>query len=794
MGSKISLGRVSLVILIAACSTIAPDPPPPEGCQLDDDCAKGQWCAEQGGVCVDPGDPQRATFALEIMVESEDLRVEVLGCDTVAGKGNVLQLEQPGGKSAITSQFSAAVIPRFGRDKPGATDNCPDGYTPAENGVGYCVGRGSHREASIQYAIPSSVGRGLFDFIGIGVETSESEPLPREFSVATNTAYSAIVSVTPSGVDTKNAYAKVYYALDPHFVLEDPDPAGGPKIDFFSDRRCHWPVSARVRSARGTDGPGDMDYLGGVDVTFSYTTAIAHETSLPWIHNNQSSAISCSETADPSCNTPQTGMTCNLDTETCSLDLHGFVAASDHSSPETDRLGDVDVRIYSYCAPSWVADREFSILAEPRVSSDSSSDFVYPNVYLRASVHADDPGLEVVEPIRLQELCIPRWKAFNADFDFASAPIRLQRGKDTFWCCDTSCFDDDAREARSEERACDTLSKHASISFHTIALPETSDALPPFELEACLKLGKTDKASDIGWYEGKIRDDCGSSPCSVKLGRSDTDVARNYSITIMQPPSSIFRSERLGAPVPVEPGTAIRHPLRPRIVLQGRVSCKNPPEDGSTQDCSAAAQVMAERLRVQEPDTSASRAGQDPLGPYFYTQTTDDQGYFSLPLNPGVYIVTALPRLSAPVGPSRYLIFDLRFEEQGGRIADNGTPAIVDPGDALQLEPGSAVRVRLQGFPDRPTRVSPVDVGNWAAQQMDYWAFDNAYAVDPKVSDLLPADLDLNDPATCHHDNASVPIGCKIRRLQTGTKGLTLTREVEFTTRTTALSPKCPGE
>src|SRR5690606_328625 len=114
-----------------------------------------------------------------------------------------------------------------------------------------------------------------------------------------------------------------------------------------------------------------------------------------------------------------------------------------------------------------------------------------------------------------------------------------------------------------------------------------------------------------------------------------------YDLRIEPKVGSIFRS--VIVPVEITPETTEVPPivLPPRVLLKGRVAlsddvCTPSSTPGETEACTPSATVLAERIRLPEEE------GQTIVGPYFYSLSTFGEGDFVLPVNPGVYIITAL--------------------------------------------------------------------------------------------------------------------------------------------------------
>ena len=132
-----------------------------------------------------------------------------------------------------------------------------------------------------------------------------------------------------------------------------------------------------------------------------------------------------------------------------------------------------------------------------------------------------------------------------------------------------------------------------------------------------------------------------------------------------------------------------------------------------------------------------------------------------MPVDPGVYVLTAYPAAGERGGPSEYHVYDLR--EGSPHIAEiDGVPNAILP-KAFELEEGLLVRVQLRDFPIATTKVVPLDTGSWAAQSN--WE-----------------GYDLNDPQTCR---GSAGRGCTIRRLRPSDTpiALLINGRLQFTTR-----------
>ncbi|MCA9634517.1 MAG: hypothetical protein KC420_00595 [Myxococcales bacterium] len=224
---------------------------------------------------------------------------------------------------------------------------------------------------------------------------------------------------------------------------------------------------------------------------------------------------------------------------------------------------------------------------------------------------------------------------------------------------------------------------------------------------------------------------------------------------------SIFRSVLLNAEVAPDTLELPPSTLPHRVLVRGSVVleegiCKVDPEDESS-DCTASAVVLAERIRLPEEE------GTTVLGPYFYSQATFGEGDFVVPVNPGVYLVTALPLVGSQGGPAKIQILDLR-EDSPLVDVRSGIP-YADLDDPLVLEQGQLVTVELDGFSSNTT-VIPLDMASWADLSFEGMA------------------IDLGAQATCYR-TAGDPPACQIRRLRPGSTTLRPSQEqfVKFITR-----------
>jgi hypothetical protein len=219
----------------------------------------------------------------------------------------------------------------------------------------------------------------------------------------------------------------------------------------------------------------------------------------------------------------------------------------------------------------------------------------------------------------------------------------------------------------------------------------------------------------------------------------------------------VFRSQRFSVPVTPDTAELPTFELVPRVLLRGSIEC-------TKADCSAQNAVFAaERLRTEDDDT-------DLPGPFYFEARADTLGNFMLPIDPGLYVVTAFPAIGQRGGPAPFAILDLREGSDLLTEIDGVLHATLD--DPLALDNGVLVRVQLRDFPVSTT-VFPLDLGSWTYQ-----------------SDF-PKEYDLNDPLTCISSSVR---GCDIRRIRPTDAPISLqiAGSIQFTARRRGES-SCPS-
>jgi hypothetical protein len=297
--------------------------------------------------------------------------------------------------------------------------------------------------------------------------------------------------------------------------------------------------------------------------------------------------------------------------------------------------------------------------------------------------------------------------------------------------------------------------------------------MPPI---ACRRPPDTDGVGVVGGIRREM--DCSGATSDAtcvapNLAAGKDGSARDYELRLESPTARLLTSRRLTIPVlaSAEPQEV---QLERRVLVRGRVrldetACADAaPVDG---DCgSEGACVRAERLRM--PGESVATV----VGPYTHDVTTyydpiaHRPGDYVLPLDPGVYLLTALPLSGSRGGPASIQILDLREGEDVQRD--------------LVLGSGVLVSLDLSGFVPR-AQIVPLDRGSWR----DLVHPGRADDADPSARTVV-----LNAIGECLQPADEVPKGCRIRRL---ISSLTLTAspvgQVPFTARPTRRPASAPS-
>ncbi len=468
------------------------------------------------------------------------------------------------------------------------------------------------------------------------------------------------------------------------------------------------------------------------------------------------------------------GLRCNTATAQCELPLAGLTAWTG-TLPADE--GQVDARVFTYCEglPSTEPlARSFDVSVTPPEELGSAS------VTLQASVEFD--------PIQAGQtgnasfggdLCVPALGQLE-DFTLALSGEPRTLLED-YTCCDIDCLPRTAEDAESgppEPRTqCAGATSGSTASFRV----ETPLVFDDDQLDAwnatdspCVPI-QAEPDGTVGVFRRSGA--CGSidmagtalPQCDVRLAGGDDGGPREYALRIETPTGSVSGS--LDVPLTVETGagtTIVDVELPDRILVRGRVlvsACDR--EDEADGDCgSPGAQVLAERLRVGDETVDNTP------GPYAHQVSTfhdpteldgNRDGAYILPLDAGVWVVTALPDSGTDGGPARLSILDLR---------EAGAEVDLD----FALEAGILVTVDVSSF-DRRSQIIPLDTGSWLLET-------DRQLFHPDAPDTL---LDLGAPGECLSTDGDT--GCRIRRLIGGSSlPPTQIGQVRFTTRDTGLN------
>lgn len=464
------------------------------------------------------------------------------------------------------------------------------------------------------------------------------------------------------------------------------------------------------------------------------------------------------------------GQICELESHRCAYDLAGL-SATNGAVTTAEGKASIEAWIYSYCDEDLEADREMAFLLRATAVGLDDGDETTPlpaanlppltfqataNVFASMANTLQLPG----------RLCFPNWDPpHDLTVEITSKPREVFRDDmDRPWiCCSTDCLGMMLSEPPPVPTSCPLT---AGLTPRTLYTPDEAQK----DKHGCLELAAIDDAeAGSQWIVGtKVQlgacIDGGGSPAPCDIDLSAGDGSREYELRLEPAVGSLVRSTIYTAEVKPD-STALPAPeLAYRVILRGGVALEVDPESedsvcDSLTDCEVNAEVLAERIRVP---------GEDPatvVGPHFYTARTIEgskTGEFVLPVNPGVYLLTALPAISSPGGPAKISVVDLRIGSKLVKMTGEiPTATLADP--LVLPEKGQFVIFELAGF-DLASVATPFDLGSWTGLSFE------------------GRELDLNDPTTCHGDPGRA---CSIRRLRAGNSGLALTQEqfVKFITR-----------
>jgi hypothetical protein len=417
---------------------------------------------------------------------------------------------------------------------------------------------------------------------------------------------------------------------------------------------------------------------------------------------------------------------CNIAQQKCALDLTDRPAIKDVTAEAVDGAP-VASAVYIYCDDEPTADRtmEFIVRAEP------DARLGLPRLNYRVVLTFLVGDLMGSTPFG--RVCLPTWeRARTIALPLVGKPATVYRdaNEQAWTCCDTSCLLGSGAPPAAPSQ-CSIRPSISAVGQFAIANPSL------WEQAACMPLSGADE-------EGKVRvtypstgvcpEDGGDCNISLSPGVPGGN-GQTYTLRVEPPVGSVFRSSLIDVTVTSDQTTANIEPLQRRFLLRGRV-CQGYTSKGEC-ELANAVDVVAERvIRGEDPDTL--------LGPYFYSTTTiPGSGDYVIPVNPGVYLVTALPAATAKnsdTGPAPIVVVDLR---EGSPLLVEEDGVMVAQIDDLLLSTGWVYTIELNDF-DSSSRVIPLDVTSWVG-----------------LTDPDGQPLDLNAPGTCQASE-----GCQIRRVR----------------------------
>lgn len=726
-------GGVALAALLLACSNV--DRGPILECLDDTDCAVGSVCSlAQGNICVPEVLPPQTALGFDI--SEGELRIELTGCDP--------EVTRELGGSELRVQKHASLVRKYQlrASESRTITSCDECEDICDEAALTCT---APADAQIDLSMRSRLGLKSLDDEApaksyvVTPDLPEGElPAPIDFtwptyeSLVDPAARSALVLQVTPPADTppRSRYLR---AIAP----DAPD-----EIDSAALDRCERAIIGPENSVHVFDGPP----ISGATVEFVYAEPIASPGTVI------GSAAACLGDNCPP------GWACN-DEGSCGLDLTGVLAGSAISL--ADPPGALPpAYLYTYCEDVEAGEdltREFSVRVTPPIDSGLPT-----VVYDLSQIFPAQPAPGTLTEVNLADvaLCLPDWQPpISIGFSLNGSPITLTETElGTYTCCSTACLPSPEPGVEpTPPPQVEACSDFAEASFETRWFPfPTDEDIQDWLFAGCVLTGANSDGSSGRFTSAVKSEGCAPEGCSVLLTAGEpTDVSRIYTVSIEQRPDSVFRSQAYNVSFTAETET-LTFALEPRVLLRGQVACVS-------DNCSAqSAVVFAERLRSDTDEL-------DPIGPFEFQTRVDAAGNFVMPVDPGLYVVTAYPGVGQPGGPAPYEVVDLREDSELLDDVD-GVPNATLTGP-LELDEGVLVRVQLRNFAVS-TRVTPLDIGSW------------------KYQDDFPEDLDLNDPATCLSSSTR---GCDIRRLRpTETPiSLLLSGKFQFTTRDRGA--QCPG-
>ncbi len=740
--AALSTTLAALALLGAGCSTIADDPLPE--CEVDSDCGENLVCSvAQGNICVPKVQPPLPNLAFDI--RENDFRIELRACDPEVG------LEPGGTELRVRARDRVARSLSLSLARARAVEGCElcEAGATCDADTLTCT---SIAEGSLQLSQPSRLG------VAPLVSPSESYAIPVDPPLPEGELPPPVVLDWPLYTSEDPAahsatqldiapLPEADYALVRRSVSDTVEGA----LALQSELRCHRGLSGGNQAVRRYGGGAVV----GATLEFFYDEPVAPPSSIV------GPALACDE-SEPC----PAGFACS-DAGTCALDLLSQSTGSSTVSISTDDSsgGFPPAWIYTYCEGIESSDLDPLVL-ELYVRVTPTPDTGLPQLVYHLEQPFPDPvSIDASRLAFLNSLtsfCLPDWQPPHPiNFSLVGDPIALAENElGEYRCCSTDCLPTQGPEDEpTPPPSVTSCSNFERMRFSSSWFVEDATV---WGVNGCVQVAtNSDGANGRYVREVKAEDCVDPLACVVELTHGELDESgRIYEVELTSPVGSVFRSSRFD--LAVEPDTT-QFPtfeLEPRVQLRGQIVCKA----GSEDNCSSVnAVIAAERLRVDTDEP-------DPVGPFYFQGRSDALGNFVLPVEPGVYVVTAYPAVDQPGGPAPFQLLDLRSESALIELVD-GVPhaQLAKP---IELDEGVLVRAFLRDF-STMTGVVPLDIGSWTSNP----AFTN---------------FDLNAPQTCY--NASDARGCVIRRLRPTdtTISLLLSRRFQFTARTGGAT-SCPA-
>jgi hypothetical protein len=763
------LWLLAAVAMLATCSTLAP-PPAPQECNDDDDCSDGFLCAFDLLVCVPGGDrPPFAHLAFDIQeFEGSTLvaRTEVAGCDALVefSTANGISID----RQKLQQQFELSAYLVEPSEPPLVGEHLPIGSAFELSQSSRFANRPPTYRPRVSYPtfedemmtivaptvvrfpryhpldpVPAMLGTSGFvtwQIIPAAVDTLERAPMYQMIVPAVTEGFCDEQQDCCPDFDPDELDQCVNFCLDSQCTL-----IGNPRFEYGvvydedSSRELAGQV-VRVRpdgtSAPASDATVQLRYADSLLVPEQRIGVFAL-SDIPV----DARVRECGPEAGSSCIPGESY--CEPMYEQCKLALAGRAA----SVPRTaDAMGNFSARVYRYQfeLPMNVNERWFTASVSRPTGAVPSSNSTFEVVF---SPMIGSAGMWQ------KKLCMPDWgPPITAEVRVSGEPVDfVGTGPGAFRCCDVGCLPrtpEDAAMLTAPPRAsaCNGATAAGSVPSATITAPASLTAEEEelwVTTIACEPPAK-DEDGNIGALTRDV--DCTpgdeTSTCTlVDLGAGDDGSERGYALRIESPVGSVLGS--ISMPIGIDDGAPlVQHDiiLPTRVLLRGMVRLQESlcdPETAEQTNCgSEGALVLAERVRMPGEDPAIT------VGPFFHEVSTfydpvaARPGAYVLPLDPGVYLVTALPASGSPGGPADITVVDLR-ESDGEENLD------------FLLRAGVLVSMTLEGSP-RGALVTPLDIGGWRNEDF-----------------IRPGGgpLDLNLVGECLTPPEEGALACKIRRL-----------------------------